>query len=138
MAKQNPFIWQELITPNQKTSGDFYSKLFGWTTKQVDADDYGNYTIFKKDGVSIAGMMDANLDTVGKSSTSNDKNEDSYWHPYIAVDDIEESVTQTVALGGKIMVPPQHVPDEGWIAVIADPNGAVVHLKQPLIKQMEL
>jgi len=133
MADQNPFIWQELITPNQQTSGDFYSKLFGWTTKQVDAGDYGSYTIFKKDGVSIAGMMDSDLDKVGNNKTNNDQTNHSYWHPYIAVDDIEESIKLTTSLGGKVMVPPQHVPDEGWIAVIADPNGAVVHLKEPLI-----
>ena len=122
MANQNPFIWQELITLDQEISGAFYSKLFGWATKKVDAGEYGSYTIFKKDGQSIAGMMDSNSDTTG---------EGSYWHPYIAVDDIKECVKQSILLGGKVIVPPHHVPDEGWVSVIADPTGAVVHLKQP-------
>ena len=121
MSTQNLFIWQELVTPDQKTSGAFYSKLFGWTTKEVDAGEYGSYTIFKKDGQSIAGMMNSSSDTVGKGS---------YWHPYIAVEDIEECVIQSTLLGGKVIMPPHHVPDEGWVCVISDPNGAVVHLKQ--------
>ena len=125
MAKQSPFIWQELITSDQDASGDFYSKLFGWTTKRVDAGKYGIYTIFKKDGQSIAGMMDSNTDTIG---------EGSYWHPYIAVEDIQESVKQSKLLGGKVIVPPHHVPEEGWVSVIEDPTGAVIHLKQSTYK----
>ncbi len=121
MANQNPFIWQELVTPDQEASGAFYSKLFGWSLKQVDAGEYGVYTIFKKDGQSIAGMMNPTPDTPG---------EGSYWHPYIAVEDIEDCVKQSTLLGGIVIVPAHHVPDEGWVCVIADPTGAVVHLKQ--------
>lgn len=121
MSKQNPFIWQELVTPNQAVSGEFYSKLFGWSTKQVDAGEYGAYTLFKKDGQSIAGMM---------NPTDKTPAEGAYWHPYIAVNDIRAAEEQSVLLGGKILVPVHHVPDEGWICVIADPTGAVVHLKQ--------
>jgi len=125
MSDQNPFIWQELVTPDQEASGDFYSKLFGWTTKQVDAGEYGTYTIFKKDGQSIAGMMNPNPLAPA---------EGSYWHPYVAVEDIEECVKQSSLLGGKVIVPAHHVPDEGWVCVITDPTGAVLHLKQPEAK----
>lgn len=122
MSEQNPFIWQELVTPDQETSGAFYSKLFGWSMKQVDAGDYGTYTLFKKDGQNIAGMMNTTADTPG---------EGSYWHAYIAVEDIEDCVKQTTRLGGKVLVPPHHIPDEGRVCAIADPKGAIVHLMQP-------
>jgi predicted enzyme related to lactoylglutathione lyase len=122
MAEQNPFIWQELVTTDQEKSGAFYSKLFGWSIKQVDAGDYGTYTIFKKDGQDVAGMMNPTSETPG---------EGSYWHAYIAVEDIDDSVKQTTQLGGKVLVPPHHIPDEGQVCVIQDPAGAILHLMQP-------
>ena len=45
MSEQNPFIWQELVTPDQETSGTFFSKLFGWKLKKVDdVDDCAKQT----------------------------------------------------------------------------------------------
>jgi predicted enzyme related to lactoylglutathione lyase len=41
MTAQNPFIWHELVTPDQKSSGTFFSQLFGWTRKEVDAGPFG-------------------------------------------------------------------------------------------------
>jgi predicted enzyme related to lactoylglutathione lyase len=41
MKKHGTFIWNELITPDQETSGNFYSKLFGWDRKEVDAGPFG-------------------------------------------------------------------------------------------------
>lgn len=57
MARQEIFIWNELDTTDQEKSGMFFSKLLGWTLKEVDAGEFGKYTIFQKDGQDIAGMM---------------------------------------------------------------------------------
>ena len=123
MTEQNPFIWQELVTPDQETSGAFFSKLFDWDLKQVDAGEFGTYTLFQKEGQDIAGMMNPTPDTPGKGS---------YWHSYISVKDIDNCAKQTVEIGGKVLVPPHDVPDVGRVCAIADPTGAVVHLMQPL------
>ena len=56
MQLQNPFIWQELVTTDQETSGEFFSQLLGWKMKQVDAGEFGTYTLFQKEGQDIAGM----------------------------------------------------------------------------------
>ena len=106
MTDQNPFIWQELVTPDQKASGTFFSKLLGWSLKQVDAGKFGTYTLFQKDGQAVAGMMNPTPGTPGKGS---------YWHSYIAVNDIEECAKQCVVLGGKVVVPPHNVPDVGQV-----------------------
>lgn len=123
MSEKNPFIWQELVTPDQETSGTFFSKLFGWSLKQVDAGEFGIYTLFQKDGQDIAGMMNPTPDTPG---------EGSYWHSYISVDDIDDCVKQTAVLGGTVLVPPHNVPDVGRICVVSDPTGAIVHLMEPV------
>jgi len=123
MPDQNPFIWQELVTTDQDVSGSFFSKLLGWNLKRVDAGEFGTYTLFQKEGQDIAGMMNPTPVTPG---------EGSYWHSYIAVEDIDDCAKQTIALGGKVLVPPHNVPDVGRICAVSDPTGTVVHLMQPV------
>lgn len=122
MNEQNPFIWQELVTPDQEISGTFFSKLFGWKLKHVDAGEFGTYTLFKKEGQDIAGMMNPTSDTPGQGS---------YWHSYIAVEDIDNCAKKTTELGGKVLVQPHDVPDVGRVCAVSDPTGAIVHLMQP-------
>lgn len=81
MSDQSPFIWHELVTPDQTRSGEFFSQLFGWRRKEVDAGPFGIYTLFQKNGQDVAGMMNPTPDTPGK---------ESHWHFYIAVKDVEE------------------------------------------------
>ena len=123
MEEQDPFIWHELVTPDQKKSGEFFSKLFGWNTKEVDAGDYGTYTLFQNEGKDIAGMMNPTPDTPG---------EGSYWHSYIAVTDIDSCARNASALGGNVLVPPHDIPNVGRICVVSDPTGAIAHLMQPI------
>ena len=123
MADQNPFIWQELVTADQETSGNFFSKLLGWNLRKVDAGEFGTYTLFQHQGQDIAGMMNPTPDTPG---------EGSYWHSYIAVEDIDNCAEQTVELGGKVLVLPHDVPGVGRICAVADPTGAVVYLMHPV------
>jgi len=64
--------------------------------------------------------------------TPNTPGKEPYWHSYIAVEHVDDCAEKSVALGGKVLVPPHDVPDVGRICVISDPIGAVVHLMQPL------
>ena len=123
MPDQNPFIWHELVTADQPTSGAFFSQLFGWTRKEVDAGPFGTYTLFQKDGQDVAGMM---------SPTPNTPHAGSFWHSYVAVRDVNECARHTRMLGGTVVVPPHDVPDVGRICAVADPTGAVAHLMQPV------
>ncbi len=123
MPDPTPFIWHELVTPDQAASGEFFSQLLGWTRKETDAGQYGTYTLFQKDGEDIAGMMNPTADTPIKGS---------FWHAYIAVGDVDRCARQALALGGRLVVPPHDVPDVGRICAVADPTGAIAHLMQPL------
>jgi len=123
MEDQNPFIWHELVTTDQKRSGHFFSELFGWSLKEVDAGPFGTYTLFQKAGQDIAGMMNPTPDTPGSGS---------FWHSYIAVENADECAKHCASLGGSVLVPPHDVHDVGRICAIADPTGAVVHLMQPI------
>ena len=126
MSGRNPFIWQELVTSDEETSGEFFGKLLGWSLKKIDAGEFGTYTLFQKDGQDVAGMMSPTPDTPGQGS---------YWHSYIAVDDIDSCANRAVLLGGDVLVPPHEVPDVGRICAVSDPTGAIVYLMQPVADQ---
>jgi predicted enzyme related to lactoylglutathione lyase len=123
MADPSPFIWHELVTSDQKSSGAFFSQLFGWTRKEVDAGPFGIYTLFKRDDQDVAGMMNPTPGTPQKGS---------FWHSYIAVEDVDDCARRSPSLGGTVVVSPHDIPDVGRICVVADPTGAVAHLMQPL------
>ena len=122
MADETPFIWHELVTADQQKSGRFFCELLGWQTREVDAGEFGMYTLFIEDGKDVAGMMNPTADTPGA---------DPYCHAYIAVEDIDDCAQRARELGGKVLVPVHEVPDVGRICVITDPLGAVTHLMQP-------
>lgn len=122
MSDQSPFIWHELVTPDQTRSGEFFCALLGWTREQVDAGPFGTYTLFRKNDQDIAGMMNPMPDT---------PRHESHWHAYIAVVDVDECARQAVLLGGSLVVQPHEVLDVGRICVVADPTGALAHLMQP-------
>jgi hypothetical protein len=123
MSRQEVFIWNELDTTDQKKSGAFFSKLLGWTLKEVDAGEFGIYTIFQKDGQDIAGMMNPTMESPIKQPG---------WQTYVAVDDVDESAQKTIRLGGKVLVPPHDVPGFGRVCLISDPVGATVPLVKPI------
>jgi predicted enzyme related to lactoylglutathione lyase len=120
-----PFIWHELVTPDQKVSGAFFRSLLGWTQREVDAGPFGTYTLFQKDGEDVAGMMNPTSETTSTAS---------FWHSYIAVEDIDRTAQRVAALGGKLLVAPHDVPEFGRVCAVADPTGAVAHLVQPVAK----
>lgn len=123
MTDTSPFIWHELVTPDQKKSGTFFTQLFGWTRKEVDAGKFGTYTLFQKDSQDVAGMMNPTPETPSN---------ESFWHSYIAVENVDECAQRAPLLGGSVIVPPHDVPDVGRICIVADPTGAIAHLMQPI------
>lgn len=123
MPASTPFIWHELVTADQAASGSFFARLFGWSCREVDAGPFGTYTLFQQDGRDVAGMM---------NPTGAMPEQGSYWHAYIAVEDVDACASRAAALGGSVLVAPHEVPQFGRVCAIADPTGAVTHLVQPL------
>lgn len=80
------------------------------------------YTLFQKNGQDVAVMMNPATETPDKGS---------FWHAYIAVEDVDKCARRVTLLGGRLVVVPHDVLDVGRIRVVADPTGAVAHLMQP-------
>lgn len=121
MPETNPFIWHELVTPDQQTSGEFFCGLLGWQKRAVEAGGFGTYTLFQKGGVDIAGMM---------NPTANGPDERPHWHAYIAVEDVDACARRAPDLGGRVVIPPHDVPDVGRVCTVVDPMGATADLLQ--------
>lgn len=109
--------------PTSRPAGSsFASYLDGRLAREVDAGPFGIYTLFQMDGQDVAGMMSPTPDTPGNGS---------YWHSYIAVEDVDECAKRAASLGGSVLVAPHEVPEFGRVCAIADPTGAVAHLVEP-------
>ncbi|MBI5452996.1 MAG: VOC family protein [Deltaproteobacteria bacterium] len=126
MKKTSTFIWNELISPDQNASGEFYCKLFGWEKKQVNAGPFGTYTTFQKGDQEIAGMMNPTIDYTKKLG--------SRWYGYVAVEDIDASVAKAKELGATIVAGPDDIPGVGKVCLFADPVGALIRIMQPVRK----
>jgi predicted enzyme related to lactoylglutathione lyase len=111
--------WVDLFTSDPERSGAFYTALFGW--ELVDQGEaYGGYTLVRKDGASVAGLM-RNSDDSGTPDT---------WSTYLATADIDASVARASGAGASILAPAMQVGPLGSMAVLVDPAGAVVGLWQ--------
>jgi predicted enzyme related to lactoylglutathione lyase len=126
MTRNATFIWNELITTDQKRCGEFYSALLGWTRKELDMGPIGTYTLFQQNGKDVAGMMNPAMEF--------SRSRPPFWSAYIAVDDIDACVARVTDLGGQIIAEPEDIPDVGRACMLTDPGGASVCLMTPLSK----
>ena len=53
--KHGAFSWSELMTTNPNAAKEFYTKLFGWTTEDMNMMPGMNYTVVKAGGSGIGG-----------------------------------------------------------------------------------
>ncbi len=105
--------WIDLASADPEASRNFYSHLFGWDI-QVDQDpQYGGYAMATDAGVGLAGIgpkMDPNAPTA--------------WSLYVGTDDADALAKRVSDNGGKVVMAPFDVGDQGRMAVFQDPSGA--------------
>jgi predicted enzyme related to lactoylglutathione lyase len=75
--------------------------------------------VIKAGGTSIGGVMGIPPHAQGMPPT---------WGLYVTVDDVEKTITQCAALGGRLLMPPMDIPGVGRMAVIQDPQGATLNV----------
>lgn len=99
----------------------FYAGLFGWD----HGDPYRGWTGCILDGKVVAGIISQPDDQREAGIPPN-------WLSYVSVSDAEASASRAVELGGAVLAQPTDVGEGGRVAVLSDPQGAVVALWQPL------
>lgn len=109
------FVWHDLLTEDPAGARTFYGDLLGWTFTETD---HPRYTLIWHNGRPIGGIVDMTKDR-------DDLNK-SQWVSLVSVVDVDGAARSTVAAGGVAHVGPLDLPDRGRLAVVSDPQGAVV------------
>jgi len=118
MASANDYLnnrpaWVDLSTSDPEASRNFYTKLLGWDIQVSPDPQYGGYAMATDAGVGVAGIgprMDPNAPTA--------------WSLYIGTDDAAALAQKITDNGGKVVMAPFDVGDQGKMAVFQDPTGA--------------
>lgn len=112
------FSWSELMTPDPASASAFYAALFGWTVEAMDMGT-GPYHVLKAGGEAVGGIM---------SMPPGSRDMPPAWGCYVTVDDVDATLARCTAMGGRVVVPPMEVPQVGRMAVIQDPQGAMLSI----------
>lgn len=122
MSDHGTIHWSELASTDVEGSKAFFAAQAGWTFDGMEMPN-GMYWVAMKDGKPVAGIM--SVDSIPADGVP------PHWTTYIAVDDIDKVVAETVASGGKVVQPAYDVPGVGRIAMLQDPGGATVGMMTP-------
>lgn len=114
--------WVDIDQPDVDAALEFYGRLFGWTFEDAAPPDAPlRYVIAQlggRDAGAIAGPREP-----GATVTA-------AWNTYVAVDDVDVTTTQLVALGATVVSEPADAGAGGRSAVLTDPEGVELRLWQ--------
>jgi predicted enzyme related to lactoylglutathione lyase len=116
------FVWHDLMTTDTDGAKSFYGEVAGWGTQAWEGPS--PYTLWTNNGVPFGGMMALN-DEMRKNNVP------PHWLPSVGVDNVDETVTKAMQLGGKAVAPPMDIPGAGRYAILQDPQGATIAVFAP-------
>jgi uncharacterized protein len=112
--------WLDLTVPNAPAIRDFYARVVGWTVTPVPMGDYDDFVMNASEtGVATAGICNAQGRNAGLPAV---------WLMYITVADLNASLAECRAAGGRVIAEPRSAGGASRFAVIEDPAGAAVAL----------
>ncbi len=112
-------VWTDLATSDAEAARNFYGKLFGWKIEVNPDPQYGGYALAKIGDKDVAGIGPKQMEQ-----------QPSAWTVYIGTADADDTVKKAQAAGGNVVVPTMAVGDQGKMAIIQDPSGAVIGIWQ--------
>jgi len=118
LRAQGTPVWVDLASPEPVEAAFFYCGLFGWDALDLGPDADG-HKMFSLNGKRVA--------AVGFSQ----ERQPPAWSLYLATKDADAAARSVVAAGGTVVAPPLDVLDQGRMAILRDPSGAVFSVWQP-------
>jgi predicted enzyme related to lactoylglutathione lyase len=118
------FCWPELATSDQGAGVAFYRALFGWDLNEMSMGPDGVYSTFQMRGRPVAAAAT-------QRPEERQHGVPPHWNTYITVENADDAVKRSAALGGSVLAPAFDVSSAGRMAVLADPTGAVFQVWQP-------
>lgn len=124
------FIWYELTTSDLDAAIAFYGDVIGWTVTPSGAPGMDYRLIHAPrsgdaGGKDVGGMMalPAEAKAMGMPPA---------WVGYVDVADVDAEVLAFEAAGGKVAWPANDLPEVGRMAMLVDPQGAMIYVMTPL------
>jgi uncharacterized protein len=118
------FIWYELLTNNPDAAATFYDAVFGW--KVSDSGQAAmDYRIISMNGSGVGGLMALPPGAVESGMRPG-------WVGYVSVADVDKAVASITSAGGMQYMPATDVPGVGRLAMLADPQGAMLYVMKPI------
>jgi predicted enzyme related to lactoylglutathione lyase len=111
------FVWYELMTTNLDAAKAFYADVMGWGTQDASQ----SYTLFTAAGSSVSGLLELPEEARRMDARPG-------WMGYVGVDDVDATAERIAQLDGTVFVPPQEVANISRIAIICDPQMAMLGL----------
>lgn len=111
-------IWVDLQSTDPPAAATYYRELFGWDVGPA-LPETGDFALATARGVAVAALgplPSADVPTA--------------WTAYFAVDDLQGAADAALAAGGSVLLAPGEAVPGVWLAIVADPAGAVFGLWQ--------
>ena len=116
------FVWYELLTSDPDAAVPFYTKLTGWTTSKLEGME-PPYTMWMNGETPVGGVMQLPEMAVKAGAPP-------HWLAYVSTPDIDATTTKVSSLGG-VVHHQMEIPKVGKIAILGDPQGAVIAAYTP-------
>ena len=118
------FSWVDLVTTNPAGAKAFYGELFGWVAEDMPAGEAATYTMLSLDGDYVGGLSEMGTE-------QREQGVPSHWFSYVTVESADAAAARAGELGGKIYGGAFDVLDAGRMAIIEDPDGAMLAAWEP-------
>ena len=122
---QGSHIWYELMTTDPEGAQRFYEAVVpGLKFGERLPGDQDYRMINRSDGGSLGGALGLTEEMCSHGARP-------IWMGYVGVDDVDGTVAQIEAKGGKALMPAFDIP-QGRIAMVADPQGNPFYVMKPV------
>ena len=110
-----PVVHFEIMGKDAVKLQKFYADLFSWKVGDP-APEMGMYALVDADSSGLPGGIGQEPDGSARVTV------------YVQVPDLQATLDQAVAMGGKVVMPPMEIPGIVTLAQLADPAGNVIGL----------
>jgi predicted enzyme related to lactoylglutathione lyase len=116
MSILDRFCWYELRTTNPDAARAFYAEVAGWR-----AEPTGASSVFRAGELRVGGLVEL-------PERARALGAPPHWLGQLGVHDLDASVQRWIERGGQALGPAQQAADGRRVAVVRDPQGAVLAL----------
>lgn len=125
LSEQGSHIWYELMSPDPDGSKTFYEAVIpGWTIGEPIGGGQDYRMIGRSDGGNAGGVL-------GLTEEMREHGARPIWMGYVGADDVDATIAELEAKGGKTLMPAFDIP-QGRIAMVADPQGNQFYVMKPI------